>query len=145
MNDKTCTKCHRSLKVSDFNWRNKKRGTQQSRCRECQRSEQNKFYRKSPEYQKTVKVAAQKRKKSIKHLYLDYLKQQKCQDCGVDDPVVLTHDHRDPAQKIAAVSVLVQRNHDWRSIQSEIVKCDVVCFNCHAKRTAKTQRWYANY
>jgi len=142
---KTCSRCKRSLLISDFNWRNKKAKKRQYHCKICQRTLQNAFYRKTPEYQDSVKTAAKARKLKIKRQYLQYLKKQQCIDCNESNHVVLTHDHRDPAIKTECVSIMVQRSNGWKNIQAEIAKCDVVCFNCHAIRTAKTQKWYENW
>jgi hypothetical protein len=52
---------------------------------------------------------------------------------------VLEFDHlRD---KRANVSSLVQ-NGELRRIRGEIEKCDVVCANCHRRRTARRGNWY---
>lgn len=75
--------------------------------------------------------------------YFSYLKQQACIDCSIKDPIVLTHDHRNPKNKHNKVSAMIDSN-SWTKIQEEIAKCDVVCANCHARRTAKMQGWYRN-
>lgn len=62
-----------------------------------------------------------------------------CQDCGEVDPVVLEFDHRD--DKIMDVSTMIG-SRSWSVIQAEIAKCDVVCANCHRRRTAKRFGWY---
>ena len=32
---KVCTKCHKELPITDFNWRNKEKGTRRSECKYC--------------------------------------------------------------------------------------------------------------
>jgi hypothetical protein len=49
---------------------------------------------------------------------------------------VLDFDHRDPSQKVAAVSDMTASGYDVPTIETEIAKCDVLCSNCHRKRTA---------
>jgi hypothetical protein len=64
---------------------------------------------------------------------IDYLRTNPCADCGESDPIVLEFDHvRDKAFAIGPQ--LSQRN--WKSILDEIEKCEVVCANCHRRRTA---------
>jgi hypothetical protein len=58
-----------------------------------------------------------------------------CVDCGEKNPIVLEFDHRDPNQKIANVGKL--RYGSTKQLKEELAKCDVVCANCHRKRTAK--------
>ena len=65
---------------------------------------------------------------------LDFFVANPCVDCGESDPVVLEFDHlRDKAFDIGAS--LPYRS--WESILDEIAKCDVVCANCHRRRTAR--------
>ncbi len=50
------------------------------------------------------------------------------------DPVVLEFDHlRDKKFGIAAGL----RDREWQSVLDEMAKCEVVCANCHRRRTAK--------
>ena len=65
---------------------------------------------------------------------LDYFETHPCTDCGETDPVVLEFDHlRDKRFNIS--NALPYRN--WQSILDEIAKCEVVCANCHRRRTAE--------
>jgi hypothetical protein len=65
---------------------------------------------------------------------LDYFASHPCRDCGESDPVVLEFDHqRDKAFAIG--QALSYRN--WQSLLDEIAKCEVVCANCHRRRTAR--------
>jgi hypothetical protein len=67
-------------------------------------------------------------------------------ECGESDPIVLTFDHNDGADKVDAVSNMVNKmvvdGHSWHNILAEIKKCKVRCFNCHMKRTAQQHSWY---
>ena len=63
---------------------------------------------------------------------IDYFAVHPCVDCGETDPVVLEFDHlRDKRFNIG--SALAYRN--WASIVAEMEKCEVVCANCHRRRT----------
>ena len=67
-------------------------------------------------------------------LLIEYFKAHPCCDCGETDPVVLEFDHlRDKAFEITAKLV----TYRWQRILDEIDKCEVVCANCHRRRTAK--------
>lgn len=66
-----------------------------------------------------------------------------CVDCGEDDPIVLELDHV-RGEKREQVSKMVNNSNSIETIQAEIDKCDVVCVNCHRRRTARTQDWYAS-
>jgi hypothetical protein len=65
---------------------------------------------------------------------LEFFKLHPCVDCGEADPLVLEFDHlRDKTFAIGAG--LPDRN--WQSILREIEECEVVCANCHRRRTVK--------
>jgi hypothetical protein len=69
------------------------------------------------------------------------LRNAKRKDCGIRDFAVLEFDHRDPRDKRADISALIGRAVSWSFVSNEIAKCDVVCANCHRKRTAKYSGW----
>lgn len=58
-----------------------------------------------------------------------------CQDCGNDDWTILQFDHVDPTSKESGISDMIGRSQ--KKIEAELNKCEIVCPNCHAKRTAK--------
>ena len=60
--------------------------------------------------------------------------------CGEDDHVVLTFDHV-RGEKSFTIS---DRLHTmtWTGLSREIAKCDVVCANCHLRRTARRGGYY---
>ncbi len=65
---------------------------------------------------------------------MKYFSTHPCCDCGETDPLVLEFDHlRDKRFNIG--SALPYRN--WESILAEIEKCEVVCANCHRRRTGR--------
>jgi hypothetical protein len=65
---------------------------------------------------------------------IEYFRNHPCNDCGETDPVVLEFDHlNDKSFDIG--QALPYRN--WQSILDEIGKCEVVCANCHRRRTAQ--------
>ncbi len=60
-----------------------------------------------------------------------------CLDCGEMDIIVLELDHRDPSEKKYKISDVRRTKIKIDDFISEIDKCDVVCANCHRRRTAK--------
>jgi len=59
-------------------------------------------------------------------------------DCGEDDPIVLEFDHLPEFEKKFNISHAISGStRSWRLIKSEIDKCEVVCSNCHKRRTAR--------
>ena len=77
-----------------------------------------------------------KRRKERNRLYvIDFLNNHPCTDCGEKDILVLEFDHlRD---KVANVSAMVSFGYKLETLVAEIKKCEVVCCNCHRRRTLK--------
>lgn len=74
-----------------------------------------------------------KRVAANKKLVVEYLQAHPCQDCGESDIVVLEFDHvNDDKDNSVAVGMF-----RWGAsrLQAEIEKCEVVCANCHKRRT----------
>ena len=65
----------------------------------------------------------------------DYFRDHPCADCGESDIFVLEFDHlRDKSFNIGNRF----RHLGWDLILDEIAKCEVVCGNCHRRRTARS-------
>lgn len=68
---------------------------------------------------------------------VEYLREHPCVDCGEADPVVLDFDHLPGFEKRFEIARAVNAStRSWSSILTEIAKCEVVCANCHRRRTA---------
>ncbi len=65
------------------------------------------------------------------------LKQKPCMDCGVQYPYyVMDFDHREKSTKVDSISRMMPvRSFSKKKILAEMEKCDLVCANCHRKRT----------
>jgi uncharacterized protein (DUF3084 family) len=63
-----------------------------------------------------------------------WLESQKiaCIRCGESDPACLDFHHRNPNEKELTLSLAIARA-SLKRIQAEVVKCDVLCSNCHRK------------
>lgn len=57
-----------------------------------------------------------------------------CVDCGYNNWLALEFDHRDPTEKTYDISKA--KHCCEKTLLKELAKCDVVCANCHAIRTA---------
>lgn len=69
-------------------------------------------------------------------MLLELLTGKVCKDCGEGDVLVLEFDHV-RGTKRKAVSRMVSDGYGLETIRVEIEKCDVVCANCHRRRTHK--------
>lgn len=69
--------------------------------------------------------------------YLSLKTAKACTDCGnIFPPVCMQWDHLPQYDKLANVGDLYRRQ-DKRLVLAEIAKCELVCANCHAIRTAE--------
>jgi hypothetical protein len=70
----------------------------------------------------------------------EYLLEHPCVDCGESDILVLKFDHLRDKKK--DVTRLVHDSVSWATVMKEIDKCEVVCANCHIRRTsARAGNW----
>jgi hypothetical protein len=131
----TAYRCHKTKPVDEFAWRRKQRGQRDSFCRPC-RSEYGKEHYEANKQRYIDQARASKeaiRLERTRYL-LEFFKGHPCVDCGESDPVVLEFDHLSD-KSFAIGAKLVQ--FAWQRILDEIEKCEVVCANCHRRRTAR--------
>ncbi|MCU1484724.1 MAG: hypothetical protein JWN67_1470 [Actinomycetia bacterium] len=141
-NEKRCSSCRELKPLDAFNRLSKAADGRQYDCREC-----NRRYHQDNRKRHNAQIRARSRRlrAEISEWIRCYLFEHPCVDCGEDDPVVLEFDHlRD---KVRNVSGLVSRDN-LAAVQREIEKCEVVCANCHRRRTYQRQgsvrsRWTA--
>lgn len=83
------------------------------------------------------------RRKSIhdkKRRLFELLCRSECVECGEDDPLVLEFDHL--ADKRADISTLVRSTAPWDQVLRELRKCQVLCSNCHKRKTHEEANSY---
>lgn len=82
----------------------------------------------------------QRRKKLIRDA-----KNLPCTDCGVGYPYyVMQLDHRDAGTKLHTFDWYVNRKGTIGELIAEISRCDPVCANCHAERSAQRAGYSVN-
>jgi len=138
-NLKTCKKCGEKKPYKDFSKNRRKRDGHQDECKACIKIRDAEHYQKS---KKKFAAWAKARRLRVRDMVFEYLCSHPCIDCGETNIIVLEFDHRDPKTKRFDV-MSATHGHSWKTILKEIKKCDVVCANCHKKRTAKTRNWKA--
>jgi len=93
--------------------------------------DKNEYMRK---YMKGRDTETNRNNRLLRALKLDEIKESSgCYICGESDPRCLDFHHRDPEQKVAAVSVLTGHGVGWEKVLEEVEKCDVICANCRRK------------
>jgi hypothetical protein len=130
-----CYRCGELKPTGEFAWRRKKVGQRDTFCRPCRSAYGREHYLANRErYIEQARVQKQALQLERTIFLIEYFKTHPCVDCGERDPVVLEFDHlRD--KSFAVAQSLSRRS--WRRILEEIEKCEVVCANCHRRRTAR--------
>ena len=97
-----------------------------------QKAAQQRYYQESkPLYTKK----SQNRRNRFRKIIDDTKSNIPCMDCGIDYPsYVMDFDHRPGTIKLNAVSAIRRFSSEIKLLE-EIVKCDLVCANCHRHRT----------
>ena len=131
---KRCTKCGALLPLDQFHRNRSRKDGRQSLCKPCNIERNKRWYRENPDARAARMDEQARRLRELRHRQVwEYLCEHPCVDCGEDDPIVLEFDHlRD---KIANISKMATMKRPWSVILAEIAKCEVVCANCHRRRT----------
>lgn len=138
---KQCTKCGEWKDEEEFNWRWKALGKRHAECRECHKITKGSYYEKNKEkYIAGVMLSKTARREAARQFIYDYLAAHSCVECGESDPVVLEF-HHVRGKKREAISMLATAGSSAQVIREEIEKCEVLCSNCHRRKTAKEQGW----
>lgn len=82
---------------------------------------------------KQIHDASKRRSDKLKLWICEYLIKHPCVDCGETDIRVLEFDHQ--RDKTVSIGQMLTGWYGVDTIQSEIEKCEVVCANCHKRRT----------
>ena len=138
MDYKICTECGQERLLNEFHI---KRGRLRSNCKWCVSRYTKEHYKNNREYY--LKKATINRKRGqarLREFLFTYKKEHPCVDCGESDPIVLEFDHIE--NKVDGLARMATRALKLSTIIAEISKCDVVCANCHKRRTAKTFNWF---
>lgn len=139
---KACTKCLVEKPLERFRINRRNKDGRQHWCRDCAAAFESKRYRDEDGTYK-ARVTAKNReifKRNAEFIW-NYLATHPCA-CGESDPIVLDFDHRDRSDKRHNISNLRREFRSLKVINDEIAKCDVLCANCHRRRTAQQMGWH---
>jgi hypothetical protein len=130
-----CGRCGQDKPLAEFAWRRRAKGQRHNYCRPCHADYRREHYLAN---RRRYIALAQQRKAELQlertQLLLEFFRLNPCIDCGETDPVVLEFDHlRDKSFSIGGKLT----TQTWSAILAEIEKCEVVCSNCHRRRTAR--------
>ena len=130
-----CGRCGRTLPLEAFN---RSGDGHQHWCRGCFKEY---FRARGQRHRDQSREARERRREPVRRFVEEYLRARSCADCGEDELVVLEFDHVGPT-KTASISAMIGHGRPVHEVRSEVERCEVVCVNCHRRRTATRGGWY---
>ncbi|MBL8049649.1 MAG: hypothetical protein JNM46_00365 [Anaerolineales bacterium] len=138
---KQCVTCKKWKDEEDFNWRFKTLGIRHPTCRDCHKPFRKNWYENNKErHLEQVRERKLAAREVARDYVWDYLLTHPCSQCGESDPSVLEFHHR--TGKSMDLSRMIGDGYSVSTIQAEINKCDVLCANCHRKKTMTDRGWF---
>lgn len=132
---KRCSRCGLNLDRSLFTKNSSRKDGLNSSCKECHSKYTKEHYRANKRY---YKAKSHKNSERIRSYTTQLKESSPCVDCGEFYPAcVMDFDHL--GGKLFSISSAVVRK-SFESIKAEILKCEIVCSNCHRIRTAKRRQ-----
>jgi hypothetical protein len=140
---RTCTRCGKTLDLTEFNLRDLATGRRRWDCKQCSRTYHRQHYARNKQYYSDKARARHPRDRdALRSAIVAYRRTHPCVDCGEADIAVLDFDHNNSADKRANVGDMLRRRFGWSRIEAEIEKCVVRCADCHRRRTTQEFGWY---
>ena len=134
--EKVYTKCRCQKDLLLFPAKKKSKDGRASWCRECFKVNwEKRYYGNHQYYRESHNRSRNQIREQNARMVFEYLMENPCVRCGESDPIVLEFDHRNRIEKTESISNLIL-NASWARIKSEIQKCDVLCANCHRRKSA---------
>ncbi len=126
---KVCSKCKQKKIEKEFYKNSKRKDGKQTWCKQCAIQRRIEHYKENKvHYGNYTKQYRQETRNKIKY----YLQQHPCIQCKEIDPIVLEFDHLKDKEYNVADMV---GKFGWDRIKKEINKCQVLCANCHRRKT----------
>jgi 5-methylcytosine-specific restriction endonuclease McrA len=127
---KRCSRCGQIKPIFSF-WKNRSRrdGVQQY-CVPCWSAVRAPYRERHLQWRRDRHFEARRKITLI-------LLEHGCAVCGIRDPDVLDFHHIKP--KLRPVSQM--HEYAWKTILKEIAKCQILCSNCHRRRTKRDNWW----
>jgi hypothetical protein len=130
-----CPHCHTMFELGTGNTAHKIYCTETCRLRHKQT-----WGKMSPHRKAGVCRRSKKRKRSrfLRQVVHDIKAWAGCKHCPENHPACLQFHHREPKEKLFSIAhAITHGGVGLKRLLEEIVKCDVVCANCHLKHHAE--------
>lgn len=129
-----CARCGARKAQTDFH---NSRSGEFTYCRDCRNAYDRQYYAERGRAARRERARSRDQRAQA---WMNSLKDGvPCADCGEVFPAPLMHwDHLPGYAKLGAISSIMRRKRT--SVFDELKKCQLVCANCHAIRTARRRR-----
>lgn len=134
MERKICTKCGEDKPITEFNWRDKKKGRKHSNCKSCVSKRDKEKYDTNSERRKKVRERALVAYKRNREFVQRVKRLSKCSKCSEDRWYCLDFHHC--GGKDLEISDMVT-GFSIERIKNEMRKCEILCANCHREEHYK--------
>lgn len=131
---KLCGKCRVVKPETDFNRAGSGR---QHWCRECFRA----YFKARGKVHLEQVARSKNQRRTARRAQISRSRASGCIDCGERDEDVLEFDHLDPVKKRRDVGQMWLDCAPPDVLERELSHCEVVCANCHRRRTAERGGW----
>lgn len=138
---KICSKCR--LEKSHDNFYARKTGARMGqlyeKCKDCMKIRGRDYYHNNHKRQLGLALVRRHEAYLKKRKFINQIKDVPCADCGMKYPFyVMDFDHKNAKNKVKEIAYMMTRNWSLDKIKAEVVKCEIVCANCHRIRTYKS-------
>jgi 5-methylcytosine-specific restriction endonuclease McrA len=111
------------------------------KCKTCNKEYQAKWYKDNRrKHMDRVNHVRNRNKERTRDFIYEHLSKNPCNICGESDILVLEFDHM--RDKKFNISEAIADNFSIETLKKEIDKCQVLCANCHRRKTAIEQNHY---
>lgn len=128
---KKCNCCNKLKQREDFHKHKNRPDGLQVYCKECKSLKSSLKFKSDPQLLQRQNQSNKKNKSANRDYIRNYKVEKGCAICGENHPAVLDLHHLDPSIKDKAVSQMFHNSRE--KIEAEILKCIVLCSNCHRK------------
>lgn len=118
-----------------------------AQCKACYREHRKTYHKEhyqkyGNQYRERAKLRRAKIKRTLQTALVTYLEDKTCEICNESDIRVLEFDHLDSTTKRFGIAKAITDGMRWSDILQEIEHCQILCANCHKKRTAAQYGWF---
>jgi 5-methylcytosine-specific restriction endonuclease McrA len=140
---KKCSSCKKIKSLGDFNKNKSKKDGLNTICRLCSKKRSKKYYEDNREkHLVEVRKHRKRQRFKLRKYVWSYKQAHPCISCGEQDPRVLEFSHINKKSKYMNVAHMVGQAVSITRLNKEIDKCEILCANCHRRKTFIQESWF---